>query len=157
MTINDLAEALTREHHDIDAGVDAFVEALDGGEVNAEPLQRAFAALRRHIYLEEEVLFPPIRRAGMMMPILVMTKEHGVIWQLMDALDDLLNADETDVEAVRSTCQQLMAALDQHNAKEEPIVYPRASTDLTAAEATRLGELIETGSTPSGWLCEAVR
>ena len=49
MATVDVADALTREHHEIDAGIEAFARALDGGELDPSPLLRAFAALRRHI------------------------------------------------------------------------------------------------------------
>jgi hemerythrin superfamily protein len=111
-------------------------------------------ALRRHIYLEEVLLFPPIRHAGMSMALLVMAKEHGLLWRLMDHLDSLLTTQ--DVDALRSRCEELLLILEQHNRKEEPIVYPRSRGDLTAAEAETLARFVEAGSTPDGWVCEAV-
>ena len=49
-----LSVLLEREHHEIDAGVEAFLEGLSLGETRTEDLTRAVDALRRHIYLEEE-------------------------------------------------------------------------------------------------------
>jgi iron-sulfur cluster repair protein YtfE (RIC family) len=154
MKTTDLTETLTREHREIDAGIEAFVSSLDSGSVDADQLTRAMAALRRHIYLEEALLFPPIRKAGMSMPLLVMAKEHGLLWRLMDLLDSLLVAQ--DVDALRSRCEELLLILEQHNRKEEPIVYPRSGGDLTAAEAQVLATFVASGSTPDGWVCEAV-
>ena len=129
-----LADALTHEHRDIDAGIEAFVAHLDRSIVRPELLLAAFEALRRHIYLEEEFLFPPIRRRGVVMPVLVMLREHGTLWSLMDVLTDLLDDDhQPDGGRLMLTCQELLAQLDQHNSKEEPIIYPRADTvSLTA-------------------------
>ena len=59
MTTESLAAALQREHHEIDAGIERFLRA---GDVGA--LTRAVRALRRHIYFEEEFLFPPLAGAG---------------------------------------------------------------------------------------------
>lgn len=157
MTTADLADTLTREHHEIDAGIEEFSRALDDGTVSPEPLHRAFAALRRHIYLEEELLFPPIRRAGLMMPLLVMTREHGELWRSMDALEELVGTVDSGPGPVLAACRELLAGLDQHNSKEEPIIYPHAATDLSAEETAVLAGFIETGTIPSGWLCEAVR
>lgn len=154
-----LQAVLTREHRDIDAGIEAFVADLDRGVVDPEPLLNAFEALRRHIYLEEEFLFPPIRQSGLVMPVLVMLREHGTLWQLMDALTELLEGnDPADVDDVLlSTCRELLGALDQHNRKEEPIIYPHAATDLTEEAAANLADFFETGSTPDGWACEAAQ
>ena len=49
------------------------------------PVVRAMESLRRHIFLEEQLLFPPLREAGMIAPVLVMLREHGEIWQSLDA------------------------------------------------------------------------
>jgi hemerythrin-like domain-containing protein len=155
--MDSVSVALIREHHEIDAGNERFAAALDGGTVDPEPLTQAFAALRRHIYLEEELLFPPIRRAGLLMPLLVMVKEHGELWQLMGAIEERLAAGDGDAESLRSACDRLLAGLDQHNSKEEPIVYPHAATDLGPDEEAVLAEFIETGRMPTDWVCEAVR
>src|SRR5690242_14443999 len=48
-----LSVVLKREHHEIDSAIAAFIEKLDGGCVQPEPLSAALEALRRHIYLEE--------------------------------------------------------------------------------------------------------
>jgi len=157
MTTVDLADRLTHEHHDIDDGIEEFTRALDGGTVDPEPLRRAFDALRRHIYLEEELLFPPIRRAGLMMPVLVMTKEHGELWQLMDGIERQLEGPASDKATIRASCEGLLGALDGHNTKEEPIVYPHSATDLTADEEATLADFIETGTMPDGWVCAAIR
>jgi hemerythrin-like domain-containing protein len=154
-----LSDALTREHRDIDGGIEAFVADLDRDAVTPEPLLTAFEALRRHIYLEEEFLFPPIRQAGLLMPVMVMIREHGALWQLMDALTELLaDNDPGDVDdELLSTCRALLDQLDQHNSKEEPIIYPHADADLDEQAAAHLVDFLESGSTPAGWVCEAVR
>ena len=95
-----LSVVLQREHHEIDSGIAAFIEKLDGGCVQPEPLSAALEALRRHIYLEETILFPPIREAGMIMPIFVMMREHGELWRTMGALTDLI-VDRADTEQLR--------------------------------------------------------
>ena len=59
-----LSAVLVHEHNEIDAGIEAFLEGLSLGETRMQELTRAVEALRRHIYLEEEFLFPPLRAAG---------------------------------------------------------------------------------------------
>lgn len=158
MPMVSLSAALTREHRDIDTGIEEFIDGLDLDVMALEPLLTAFEALRRHIYLEETFLFPPIRQAGVLMPVLVMLREHGRLWELMDRLTELVldskHPAEVDDE-LASTCRELLAELEQHNSKEEPIIYPHADADLTEEAAAQLAAFLETGSTPDGWVCEA--
>ncbi|MGH3633146.1 hemerythrin domain-containing protein [Mycobacterium sp.] len=153
MSDESLAAALEREHHEIDAGIAAFVEQLESGSLRPEPLITALDALRRHIYLEEVFLFPPIHQGGMVMPIFVMLREHGELWHTIDALTGLLT-EGADVDRLRETCRRLAGQLAAHNAKEEPVIYPHADTDLPAQTSAELARFIECGSTPAGWVCQ---
>ena len=153
MPVEPLSAALEREHHEIDSGIAKFVESFDEGSVRTESLTKALEALRRHIYAEEVFLFPPIREAGVTMPVFVMMREHGQLWRAVDALVDHI-ADGADNPQVRTACIQLLAQLDQHNAKEEPIIYPHADTDLPATVNSDLVRFLDTGRTPVGWVCQ---
>ncbi|MDP7736471.1 hemerythrin domain-containing protein [Mycobacterium paragordonae] len=148
-----LSAELTREHREIDVALEAFIEKLDCGSVQHELLTETLDALRRHIYLEEVFLFPPLRDAGIVMPIFVMMREHGQLWRTMDALTDLL-ADGNDSSRLRDTCMQLLDQLLQHNSKEEPVIYPNSDTDLPPQTSAELGRFIETGRAPDGWICQ---
>jgi regulator of cell morphogenesis and NO signaling len=146
-----LSVLLEREHHEIDAGVQAFLEGLSLGETRTEELTRAVEALRRHIYLEEEFLFPPLRAAGMLPPVLVMLREHGEIWRRLDAI--LATDPDADGAAAQDRCGALLALLASHNAKEEPIIYPQADAVLTPEATTDLRVFISSGRMPDGWTC----
>jgi hemerythrin-like domain-containing protein len=153
MDTGTLAVALEEEHREIDAGIAQFMAAQADGRSEPGPLVRAFEALRRHIYLEEEFLFPPLRAAGLVMPLLVMVREHGQIWDAMETVDGQVRdgASAADVDA---SCRALLALLDAHNGKEEPIVYPQADLTLAPEAAERLLDLIDSGRMPEGWTCE---
>ena len=148
-----LSTALMQEHHEIDGEIETFIKKLESGSVQPEPLIAVLEALRRHIYLEEVFLFPPIREAGMAMPIFVMMREHGELWRTIDALTDLL-ADGMDHRRLGDACRQLLDQLDQHNSKEEPVIYPHADTDLPLQTSAELSRFIETGRIPDGWVCQ---
>jgi len=147
-----LGSALEREHREIDGGIEEYLEALPKGDADPGPLVRSMEGLRRHIYLEEEFLFPPMREAGMVMPIFVMLREHGGLWRAMDALEPRLGS--ASAEEIASACQDLLSLLDSHNSKEEPIIYTQADEILTADASAELSDFLDAGTLPEGWVCE---
>ena len=148
MEIESLAAALEREHHEIDDGIAAFT-ASPG---NPQSLTRAIRALRRHIYLEEEFLFPLLREAepGLAAPVFVMLREHAQIWGTLDSLE---RATDAGTGTGLALCKRMTVQLLHHNLKEEKILYPRADEALPAAAAGRLRAFLGSGKLPGGWVC----
>ncbi|MCC6238138.1 MAG: hemerythrin domain-containing protein [Dehalococcoidia bacterium] len=151
-----LSAVLEREHRDIDENLALFTEGLESGEWRVRPLETAGAALRRHIYLEEELLFPSLRDAGQVAPVAVMLREHGDIWLALDELEQaaVVGGDGT---VARRTYERLQYLLEAHNDKEEQILYPQADVVLDAATSTRLRDSLEHGTLPGGWVCADLR
>ncbi len=150
MEIESLAMALEREHHEIDEGIAAFTAAPG----DPQPLTRAIQALRRHIFLEEEFLFPLLCEAepGLAAPVFVMLREHAQIWAALDSLE------REPAEGTRLTlCRQLTVRLLHHNLKEEKVLYPRADEALPPAAAGRLRVFLGSGKLPEGWVCVKAR
>lgn len=150
-----LSAALEREHQQVDAGLYAFLRGLQDGRIDADGLDAALDALRRHIYLEERILFPPIRQGGMAMPVAVMMTEHGEIWRTMEALAGLVAGGNT--ERLAAICRLLLDQLALHNSKEEGVIYPAADTGLQPDQAAELADFIETGLMPDCWECLEAR
>lgn len=148
-----LATALEREHREIDGGIEAYTAGLAEGKNDTAPLLRAMDGLRRHIYLEEEFLFPPLRAGGLMVQLFVMVREHGDLWKTMEALDASLAADEAS-DALLELCTTLLAQLDKHNTKEEPIIYPQADAVLSEEASAQLKAFLDSGRMPEGWVCQ---
>lgn len=147
--------ALEREHHEIDGGVEDFIAGRGEAATANERLIATLDALRRHIYLEEEFLFPPLRAAGMLAPVFVMLSEHRDLWRSMDALVRQ-TADGTPLDAIRETCTTLLAQLDRHNSKEEPIIYAQADTTLSEDARIELQDFIDNEALPEGWVCQGL-
>ena len=156
MATRTLAEALEQEHREIDEGIETFTSGRATGPADSGPLTRAIDALRRHIYLEEEFLFPPLRSAGMVAPIFVMLREHGEMWKTLDALEAKLGEDGK-AESVMPLCDQLVPQIQAHNAKEEPILYSQADAVLDDVAADQLRTFLDSGRMPQGWVCEKAR
>lgn len=154
MTSTALSDALEREHRAIDEGIESFANTrpADLTEGHRVALLDAVAVLRRHIYLEEVHLFPPLRAAGMFGPVMVMVHEHGQMWPILDQLDDLLATGITDTAGL--LCRDLLTQLASHNVKEEQILYPQADDLLPATDRDSLSALLTTADIPAGWVCQ---
>ncbi|KKW63722.1 hemerythrin domain-containing protein [Mycolicibacterium elephantis] len=148
-----LSAALEHEHRIIDRGIEIFADSADN-HVTAEQrdaLVNAVAVLRRHIYLEEEYLFPPLRAAGMVGPVMVMVHEHAQMWPLLDQIDECLA--DGDAAKAAQLCRELLTQLGSHNWKEERILYPQADDTLSAADRDEMSDLVATAQVPEGWVC----
>lgn len=146
-----LPAALELEHREIDAGLSTFLADLERGRIDTVGLNAALEALRRHIYAEERILFPPMRHGGMAMPVAVMMCEHGEIWRAMDVLAALAATD--DIVRIRVAGQRLLDQLAAHNDKEEQVIYPAADTGLRPDQAAELSDFMATGLMPDSWEC----
>lgn len=148
-----LSAALEHEHQIIDRGIELFADNAHAEvtDEHRDALRQAVAVLRRHIYLEEEYLFPPLRAAGMVGPVMVMVHEHAHMWPLLDELDGCLTRDSADTAV--QVCRELLTLLGSHNWKEERILYPQADDTLSPSDRDELTELVATAQVPDGWVC----
>jgi regulator of cell morphogenesis and NO signaling len=150
-----VTEVLSREHSEIDAAIERFSADPASSEA-LESLIAAIATLRRHIYLEEEALFPMLSAGGLVPPILVMLREHAQIWESLDVLGRELSTIGGAGDAPE-ICHRLLIQLQHHNVKEERIVYPEADEALAAQSTHSLTEFLKFGSLPDGWVCIRAR
>ena len=150
-----LAVTLEREHHQIDEAIAAYIASPAHGR-NPEPLVRAVNALRRHIFLEEEFIFPKLRHAGTIAAMSVMLREHAQIWASLDTLDRELQAGVDD-RMVAKHCHELAVRLQHHNLKEERTIYEQVDQALGGEEAAKLTALLAASELPTGWVCLKAR
>ena len=143
--------ALEREHREIDRAIETYLATATETQGRSRHLREAMAALRRHIYLEEEFLFPHLRAAGFVAPIFVMLREHGELWQTMESIERELSGEGTGAGA--PACNRLLAQLERHNSKEEPVLYPHADGVLGAQAGSELRTFLENGRMPDAWRC----
>lgn len=88
------------------------------------------AAMRDHFDTEENVVFPAFEaRTGMTEgPTRVMRAEHGQLRDLMNALVDA--ARDADAVSYEDAAETLLILMQQHNMKEENILYPMCEQAL---------------------------
>jgi iron-sulfur cluster repair protein YtfE (RIC family) len=152
------AEALSIGFEEEHRAIDRDILAVVIGPADLAGRQAVVVAsriLRRHIYAEEELIFPALRDAGLVGPVLVMLREHAEMWPLLDTVERL--AADGEATALQDACATLLDLLARHNPKEEVILYPRVDDALDAATATTLRRLLVDGELPTGWRCQLLR
>ena len=98
-------------------------------------------AMQRHLAVEESLLFPAFERStGMSMgPTQVMRAEHAQMRELIDAAEGALLA--RDADDYSGYTETLLIMTQQHNMKEENILYPMCDQHLSSQLETLLPQL----------------
>ena len=128
-----IIEYMTGEHRRCDA---VFAEAENAAAAKdwkkaSDKCAEFSKDLDRHLRMEEEILFPAFEAAtGMTQgPTQVMRMEHAQMRKALDELDRAVNSQ--DVDAYAGESETLHILMQQHNMKEEQVLYPMAEQHLS--------------------------
>ena len=137
-------QILPDHHRHCDNLFVAAEEAAQRGDwpVAAPAFEHFHNQMRAHFEAEEALLFPAFETATGMSagPTQMMRHEHE---QMRSLLAQLAAACEThDSEGYAGAAETLLMLMQQHNMKEENILYPMCDQAL-GAEAERLGAKID--------------
>jgi hemerythrin-like domain-containing protein len=138
-----LTDFLTDDHRDCDARfARAEAAASDGDLDTARSAHADFAAaMALHLSMEETVLFPAFETASGMTggPTMVMRMEHeqirGMLAQMQAALD------RADLDDYLGLAETLNILIQQHNMKEEQMLYPMCDRALAGSAEDLLGRM----------------
>ncbi len=134
---------MTDDHRRCD---DFFAEAEQAiGKKNIAAARAAFehfqSSVLAHFECEEKTLFPTFEaKTGMTMgPTQVMRMEHAQMRTLVDAA--LTALQEGAVDDYQGQAETLLIMIQQHNMKEENVLYPMCDDHLAAELAPLLAHL----------------
>ena len=134
---------MTDDHRHCD---DLFAEAEQAlGRNDLETARAAFGhfrtAILAHLASEEQTLFPTFEAkiGSSMGPTQVMRMEHAQMRLLLDDAMDALAAGNTD--DYFGQAETLLIMMQQHNMKEENILYPMCDEHLSAETPALLERL----------------
>lgn len=147
-----LEQALNEDFPAIEAGIRDFLALHGGEEAATESLRTSIAALRRHIYIEQEFVLSHLQRAGDAGPVRAMSADHQDLWFTMDRMEQVL-ADDAAPRVQQETCRILMAQLDEHSSREDPVVFKHIAEVLTPADEAALRDAMAHATLPVGWSC----
>ena len=141
-------QILPEHHHHCDDLFVAAEAAAQGGDWTAAASAFAHfqAQMQAHFEAEEGLLFPAFESAsGMSMgPTRMMRHEHDQMRGLLAQLASACAA--RDADAYAGVAETLLMLMQQHNMKEESILYPMCDQVLGAeaeALAARMDALLE--------------
>lgn len=139
-TIN---EFMTQDHRRCDeVFASAEAEVDQGNWEEAAKITNGFLdSMEAHFRMEEQVLFPALEnKTGMTMgPTQVMRQEHDQMRVLFDQMRYAL--DSQDEDEFLGSSETLLITMQQHNMKEEGIVYPMSDEQLTEENAQVLEQM----------------
>lgn len=148
--VETISEYLADEHRRCDRlFADAEQAVAQNDWAAAEGLVTAFqAALERHLQREEQVLFPRFEAATghSAGPTQVMRGEHMQMRELLGNLAQAMSAgDRDDCLGIFET---LLIMMQQHNLKEEQVLYPMSDEALGPDVAGTIEEMKGRGAPP---------
>jgi hemerythrin-like domain-containing protein len=140
-----LAGFFAQDHRDCDVRWAELEGLLDSGNTDAtnQAWQEFDDGMRRHFAMEEEVLFPAFEaRSGMGGggPTAMMRMEHQQMIGLLDQIGSAMSTGDT--EEALDLGDTLLMVIQQHNVKEEGMLYPMAE-NMLAGEWASLAEQLE--------------
>ena len=138
-----IAEYMSTDHHACDESfASAEAAALNSDWIGAQTAFEIFCNdMSRHFRMEEDVLFPALLAAGGPQgPVQMMHMEHA---QMNDLIEQMTSAlDNKNSREYGGLSETLLIIMQQHNLKEEQILYPIADR-LLAAESAKLIDRLE--------------
>jgi hemerythrin-like domain-containing protein len=145
-TPQSLKEFFTLEHRSCDGRWAEVEAAAQAGDVKTQ--QQRWLDFRsemlRHLRMEEEVMFPAFEQATGMTdggPTFVMRSEHAQMRGLIEQMG--VAADAGDYDELVDMGDTLLMLIQQHNQKEEQMLYPMAERALCDEWAKILDRLSE--------------
>ncbi len=130
--MSQISQYMTRDHRACDERFATAEEAVSCGEwEQAATLFDAFEqAMEHHLGMEEQTLFPEFEQAtgNSAGPTQVMRMEHEQMRDLMRQMAAALQARDDDTYLGLS--ETLLIMMQQHNVKEEQILYPMTDSVL---------------------------
>jgi len=141
--VSSIKEYLTNDHRRCDDVFAKMEERANSSLGDAKEITEKFIAdMERHFQREERVMFPEFEtKTGMLNgPTEMMRQEHAQMRNLMNQM--LLAIENGDKDKFFGLSETLMILLQQHNMKEEQMLYTLAQQHLSA-DAQRIVEMMD--------------
>lgn len=142
--MTNITAVLTADHRYEDQLFVAATQAAEQGDWAAchQQFNAFLRALKHHMKIEEEVLFPAFEQASGVSggPTRVMRQEHQ---QMLAALDRIAaSIAARNAEEFRALAQSFAGLMTAHSTKEEHVLYPLCDEVLPGLSGEKLQEMV---------------
>ena len=138
-----VTDYMTRHHRQCDEAFASAEDAVSAKDWAAarQKFDRLRDIMKRHFAMEEQVLFPAFEeRSGMTMgPTEVMRQEHAQMNHLLEQMNPAVAAQ--DAEQFLGCSETLLVLMQQHNMKEEGMLYRMIDQAFSGETQTLIGRL----------------
>ena len=138
-----ISEYMTEAHRQCDDHFAQAEESAANGQLDEalKAFNQFHLEMEAHFSKEEKILFPAFEQATGMTagPTQVMRMEHTQMSSLLDEMLQSLTAQ--DSEQYLGLGETLLILMQQHNMKEEQILYPMADKSLASNNETVLAQM----------------
>lgn len=144
--------SLINDHREVDNNLGKLTELISKGELDPELFKQISDSLKRHIYIEEEEIFPSLSQddSDLRQRIQGLEMEHASIWMLLDRVGKEISVREIEISP--KYIEEIISILKVHNIQEEEKVYPMIGTNGKFSKAQ-----IHDYKIPEGWICHRLR
>lgn len=140
--MSNIKEYLSADHVSCDELFAKMEDAVSDSIENSKDAYKIFSdSIERHFQMEERVMFPEFeQKTGMVAgPTEMMRQEHKQMRHLIQEMDLAIESKSKDKFFGNS--ETLMILMQQHNMKEEQMLYTMAQQHL-ASESQRIVEMM---------------
>lgn len=131
---------MTKDHQYTNEILDIVLKDSIKGVVDRESIAKVTEMLKRHIYIEEEILFPTLPSDNNK-DVEFLEMQHGEVFRFLKSL----NSNNNNADLIKYISKNLLDLLIEHNAFEESFIYG----NFEKMDAS----FIEKITFPIGWKC----
>jgi len=137
VTMPDVTKLLETDHREVE---DLFAKAeSNDGAAKQQLVTKIASELTIHADVEEQIVYPAMRQAGMSDIVDESIEEHTKVKELVSKLE-AMDGSSSEVDSVLA---ELKADVQHHVEEEESEAFPRFRDVVSADELQTLGEQVE--------------
>lgn len=147
-----VSEFFEQDHQRLDSAIKGFRHSLEQGVPDRDYFNQLLQGLHRHIFWEEDLLFPLVKPSGAIETIEEFCTDHALIWKNLAELEVGL-AQGVPCGQLEMTLNEMSEMLEAHNIDEERTIYAQADQLCDNHAATEFLDRVRVMDTPRDWRC----